>query len=388
MKTITEIGRDECFGCELCANVCSKNAIAFRLDSYFYYPYIDDSKCIRCGRCFVTCPVIAVKRTKAIDKAYLAVSKDKEIYDNATSGGVFGTAVSHFIKDRKGYACGACADERGNVAHKCINDSSEIEKLQGSKYVQSRMADVYADVDAQLKRGKQVIFCGTPCQVAAMRQRFSNNHNLYLIDLVCHGVSSPQLLIEDIARIFPANEKIEKLQFRKKTTVEDEIYNLKIVGTEHELSLPYEDDAYYKLFIEDRSLRLSCYSCPFSDSDRIGDITIGDCCDVENYPDFHADKTVSTIYIVTDKGRELWDKIKDRFYYREVDAAAEMKTNEALNHPAVKPDDRDTIFSAHKVDLDAVVKVKTDALIPRQNVRTYQHSAERKRFSIKNIIKR
>ena len=49
--------KEECCGCSGCYAVCPKCAISMLTDEEgFYYPLIDESKCIRCFQCVKICP--------------------------------------------------------------------------------------------------------------------------------------------------------------------------------------------------------------------------------------------------------------------------------------------------------------------------------------------
>ena len=50
--------KEECCGCTACMVICVKNAIQMVVDEKgFYYPWIDESKCIRCYQCVHICPI-------------------------------------------------------------------------------------------------------------------------------------------------------------------------------------------------------------------------------------------------------------------------------------------------------------------------------------------
>lgn len=54
--------KEDCCGCTACYAICPKEAISMTEDEEgFEYPEIDDSKCIRCGRCLQVCPIKASK---------------------------------------------------------------------------------------------------------------------------------------------------------------------------------------------------------------------------------------------------------------------------------------------------------------------------------------
>lgn len=82
------------------------------------------------------------------------------------------------------------------VKHILIKSEVELEKLQGSKYVQSDVKQCFNEMISYLKEGKST-FSGTLCQVAAIksctRGRFEDN--LFTIDIICHGVPSLKFLM-------------------------------------------------------------------------------------------------------------------------------------------------------------------------------------------------
>ena len=50
--------KEECCGCSACYAVCPKSAITMTEDEEgFMYPYIFESKCIRCYQCVRVCPI-------------------------------------------------------------------------------------------------------------------------------------------------------------------------------------------------------------------------------------------------------------------------------------------------------------------------------------------
>ena len=56
---ITIKDKKDCCGCTACYNACPKKAIAMQADQEgFLYPVIDQKKCVDCGICDATCPII------------------------------------------------------------------------------------------------------------------------------------------------------------------------------------------------------------------------------------------------------------------------------------------------------------------------------------------
>ena len=53
--------------------------------------------------------------------------------------------------------------------HIGINSLENLDKLLGSKYVQSDIGNVYKEIRTLLNDKKQILFSGTPCQVAGLK---------------------------------------------------------------------------------------------------------------------------------------------------------------------------------------------------------------------------
>ena len=89
-----------------------------------------------------------------------------------------------------------------DIKHIRINNENEIDKLKGSKYVQSHIGDIYKNVKNDLLNNKLTLFIGTPCQVAGLKSFLRKEYeNLVTIDFVCHGVPSIQYLKDSIGKV-------------------------------------------------------------------------------------------------------------------------------------------------------------------------------------------
>jgi len=50
--------KEECCGCTACYAICPKDAINMIEDEEgFEYPFIDESRCIKCYQCLKVCPL-------------------------------------------------------------------------------------------------------------------------------------------------------------------------------------------------------------------------------------------------------------------------------------------------------------------------------------------
>ena len=253
-------------------------------------------------------------------KAYAAYLKEPEDTTKSSSGGVFYGLASHII--RNGGTCyGAAFSDNLSVQHKRVDSLSELQKLRKSKYVQSRIGDVYKLVKNDLENDKKVLFSGTPCQVAGLRTFLESEHEaLYTVDIICHGVPSSKMFNDHVLSLeHEFGKKITGFQFR------DKEHGWRPV----EVSYSFADDSpkqyrsgsgedlYFKAFDQYMNLRESCYYCKFRGFNSGADITIGDYWGIEEFhPDFlNSNKGVSAVIIKTDRGQRLWDESNNCFRF-------------------------------------------------------------------------
>ncbi len=175
--------KNKCCGCSACKSICPRSAISM-VEGYdgFLYPEIDQSKCIDCGLCKKTCPVINKSSNKSINECYVGFAKDEDIRLKSSSGGIF-TLAANYVLDNNGIVIGAAFDKNNKLNHIAITNKKGLEKLRGSKYLQSNLNEIFSFVKDNLKNNK-ILFVGTPCQVAGLRSYIKNDYN----NLVCVDV--------------------------------------------------------------------------------------------------------------------------------------------------------------------------------------------------------
>ena len=186
---------DQCTGCAACANACSMGCITMRKDrDGFLVPKIDKETCVGCHKCEKVCPIVSLIEVKSdVDpKVYAAINKDENIRKKSSSGGVF-YALAKWVVENDGVVFGA-AFEGYHLKHQYAETMGDVEKMMGSKYIQSEIGDSYKEVKQFLKDGRWVLFTGTPCQVAGLRRYLGKDYEkLLTVDLLCHGVPSPAI---------------------------------------------------------------------------------------------------------------------------------------------------------------------------------------------------
>jgi len=214
--------KSQCCGCSACASVCKHNAIAMEPDAMgFLYPKIDYSKCVNCGQCDAVCAFndhYDVSKNLSEPICYGARHKNLQEVETSRSGAAF-IAISDFILKSGGVVYGAGYTDHFRVVHKRATTKNQRDEFKGSKYVQSDMNSVFQQVKNDLRKGLLVLFSGTPCQTAGLNSYISNKlkDNLFLVDIICHGVPSPYIWRDYIAYLeAKQGSKICWVNFRDK----------------------------------------------------------------------------------------------------------------------------------------------------------------------------
>ena len=187
--------KENCCGCGACQAVCPKKCLSMQADDEgFLYPYIEMEKCIHCGKCERVCPQKQKCRaSEFMTTAYAAMSQNDSVREESSSGGIFSLLAEEILR-QDGAVFGAAFDEQFNVCHQSAESQQTLEKLRGSKYVQSDCTSVYKIVKEKLNAKEIVLYTGTPCQIAALKQYLGKEYeNLFTAEVLCHGVPSPKL---------------------------------------------------------------------------------------------------------------------------------------------------------------------------------------------------
>lgn len=350
----------KCSGCGACRNICAKGAISFVADaSGFMYPKIDEQKCVNCSLCDTVCQMQnkSALSPKFEQKFYALVNKNDEQLKVSSSGGAF-LAVATYVFNNNGVVAG-CAFDENLKAHHVITYTLEecIEKLCGSKYVQSDTGSVYSEIKKLLSSGKLVLFTGTPCQVEGLYLFLKKKpDNLITIDLICHGVSSPLLWKKHKEYMESrVHAKINNFRFRGKEKVGWALYYYYYYygGKNRCKKGPSVLDRYYTDFLKGVNYRELCYSCQYANLNRIGDLTIGDFWGAEKYfPNLDAHKGISLLLVNSSKGEQIIQLINNSVSLYETSKENAVAGNHNLIMPTTRPEHRDTYYQSALVDIE------------------------------------
>lgn len=317
---------DKCCGCEACINACPKSALYLKPDSDgFEYPVLKEDACIKCGICTRICPLLNTKPEINEEELCFGLSnKDEEVLINSASGGIFTYIYEEFKSVYpQGYVAGAVYEEDcKSIKHMVSSDYSDFEKMRGSKYFQSYKHNIYNNVRNILDRGEGVLFSGSPCEIGAL-YRFLNKRydNLWTVDYICKGTSSPKILREYVEYInnkfgseaISINMRYKwktldcwipqflKIEFRNSRSFFHEFYNT-------ELGLGFQ-------ILQ----RQSCPTCPYREMKHYADFTLGDLHGWDQSDSIYNRLGSSVLIVNTVKGKLLWDSWgKENINYRSI----------------------------------------------------------------------
>lgn len=363
MNTIEKLDKLECCGCSSCVQKCPQNAIEMKANNEgFFYPKINKEKCINCGVCVKVCPQLkeVKKADKGFPKAYAMRNKNEEELMKSSSGGIF-TVLANYVLENEGIVFGAAYDENLNVNHIKIEKKEDINLLQSSKYVQSNINETYKEAENYLKQSKIVLFSGTPCQIAGLNSYLMKKYeNLITCDLVCHGVPSQKLFkkyLEYLSKKFKS--KVVRYNFRSK---EKKGWGLvsKVETADGRVRFIEPDfDPYYTNFLNSTIYRENCYTCHYTNYNRVSDITLADYWGINGiHPKFYSEKGNSLILVNNEKSEEFFKKLDDRVVFIETDIDRAASRNKNLIQPSNRAKERNEIYKGISEE-DATKYIKT-----------------------------
>lgn len=319
---ITVVSKQNCSGCYACSNICPVQCIKMEPDNEgFRYPLADKERCIDCGLCNNICPVNKANIVNNEPTAYACINLNNDIRSQSSSGGVF-TLIAQSVIINGGVVFGAEFDENFNVVHNYTETIDGLSRFRGSKYVQSKIGNTYQQAREFLDTGRQVLFTGTPCQIAGLTAFLQKEYyNLICQDIICYGVPSPKVWGKYVTfREKNAGAAIRKITFRSK----DKGWRLNSISISFKNNKKYcivqSKDLFMRGFFKNTYLRTSCHNCHYKTIHRQSDITLADFWGIQNLlPDFDDDKGTSLVFVNSIKGISIFNRIKDQILYREVD---------------------------------------------------------------------
>ena len=360
------IDPQNCCGCGTCTLVCPQNCITIDLDAKgFTFAKVDSDSCIDCHRCEQVCPMLNpggganVEHDRPVFASY---SKDEDVHHRGSSGGMFETLAEPIISSG-GLVFGCRFDENLQLKYFSASNMEDVRRLCKSKYIQGDLGDAFIQIENALDDGKKVLFCGTPCYVAALKNflKGKNLSNLFLVDFFCHGVPSQSFFNK--CRNYVEKKKhveIESYEFRVKKKYVYTLHNYHIsyrkslreegkvdrIHTKDKTRV-YVFDPFYLAFQKYLTLRESCYLCKYGNGNHQADVTIGDFHEINDYvPRRQADKLsgVSTVIINNEKGENLFNQIRNNIWLHSFAEKQLMNDRQIWQGATKKPSSYDAFW--------------------------------------------
>lgn len=332
----------KCCGCTACMNICPVQCIVMRRDREgFDYPVANPDMCISCGKCEDVCPMS--HPADAEGPLSTLAARAPQFMEESSSGGVFPVLAEKVIED-SGIVYGAVMNPDLTVSHTDACDMHGIEPMRGSKYVQSELYASFEDVKYELGKGRKVMFTGTPCQIAGLKSYIGKDEpDLLLVDCACHGTPGPGLWEKYVKALSDKyGMQIKDIRFRGKGRSWRK-YDFVISNEDRSVVTPHQNDPYMLLFLQDMTLRPSCYQCPFRKGGSGSDLTLADLWNVaEAAPEMDDDKGVSLILANTQKGKEA--VLSTGLELKPIDPQLAFKRNGAFARTMQIPQRREEFF--------------------------------------------
>ena len=307
----------------------------------FRYPKVDTSLCINCNMCEKVCPIKRPQMDDTLPDSYVVQQKDANILRSSTSGGFF-TAISKWAIAQNGVVFGAAFDADMELRHSYSETLDGCKKFRGSKYVQSLIGDTYKQAKSFLRKGRLVVFSGTPCQIAGLYDYLEGRdkyEGLVTVDLVCRGTPSPLLLRKYLAY---HSERIgsKAVDYRSR----DKYYgysfstaSIWFADKKNEYHKGMEADMMLRLYFKNICSRPSCYKCHFKTINRISDFTIFDCWDAPSISSMFSSKGATNVFVHSDKGESVFKEMSSDFVWCKSDVTKIIANDGVMIKHYVEP---------------------------------------------------
>ena len=336
MKKITE----NCSVCTACVSKCPKSAI--NISKKVYNEIKVNNKCVDCNICKNNCPG---NKTKERNNPVFKVARVKSStnINKSTSGGLFGE-IARYVLKHSGIVYGAVfSDDFHSVKHTRCTNSDDLNKILKSKYVRSNMNNNFLLAEKDLKKGKTVLFSGTPCQIAGLKCFLKKDYsNLITVDIICHGTPSEKIWSKYLTSLeikFQSKAKyVDFRYFNENDPTKGFLVEFKNGKVYNEALY---DTTYGKAFLTGLINYPSCGNCQFKAFKNYSDITL---CDAWGYENPEYKHKNSLVMLNTSNGKTIYNKIKNKLIeFDDFDTEKLLNSNYPILYPTYNHYNRNKI---------------------------------------------
>ncbi len=299
-----------CTGCSACVSRCPRGALRLAPDGDgFLYPEMNKDRCTHCSACEAVCPVLHASAPCEERACYALRLRDEAALKGVSSGGA-ASAMGKITLKEGGVVYGVRWTKNFRRAEYARADSFQgIAGFAGTKYIQADKGDIFRCIQGDLNAGRRVLFVGLPCEVAGLKASLRGDAaGLTCVQLVCHGVTSPQYLAQHV----------DNLETRRKSRVTNLTLREKVDGVNPKyIRADFADGTFHRELLLASGFgcafvqcsRASCYQCVFKGSRRVADATIGDFWGLSEHP-AKSQEGVSLLMTHTAAGDVLANKLR------------------------------------------------------------------------------
>jgi len=171
-------------------------------------------------------------------------------------------------------------------------------------------AGIYREAKRLLEQGGKLLFCGAPCQNAALREYLGREYeNLVQCDFICRGINSPkahQANVRELEKRYGSPVKF--FNFKNKSEGWTALGLLVTFQNGKQDFTDRNTSAWTEGYIgSNLYMRPSCEHCRFKKIPRLSDISFGDFWGLDGGPE-NMRKGMSVVMVNTEKGRRFYEQ--------------------------------------------------------------------------------
>lgn len=253
-------------------------------------------------------------------KAYSGYYKDTgKLLQSASGGGA--SILSEIILANGGAVFGACySPDFMTAEYSFVDRPEELHRLKGSKYIPTlkrvmingEYVPLWPLVAQKLNEGREILFTGLGCDVAALHSYLKANHadssRLFTVDLICYGPTLPEVHRQYVLSLEAKfHSHLKSFTVRHKATGWTPPYIRAEFQNGKEFLIPFYGSDYGQVF--GKYPREQCSKCRFKGTYHQADITLGDYWGITPEMQGWNHTGVSIFLVRTPRGEELLNRI-------------------------------------------------------------------------------